>query len=59
LILPLDWTPGSAELFAAHGYFPSPVEWGVAVGVLGYALLMFSLGLRFLPLLPSESGHAH
>lgn len=54
LILPLDWTPGSAELFAANAYFPSAVEWGVALGVLGYALLAFSLGLRFLPLFPDE-----
>lgn len=54
LILPLGWTPGSAELFAANAYFPSAVEWGVALGVLGYALLAFSLGLRFLPLFPDE-----
>jgi Ni/Fe-hydrogenase subunit HybB-like protein len=55
LILPLDWTPGSAELFAANAYFPSLAEWGVALGVLGYALLMFSLGLRFLPLFHKDA----
>ena len=54
LILPLDWTPGAAALFPANAYFPSTVEWGVAIGVLGYALLMFTLGLRFLPLFPAH-----
>lgn len=54
LIVPLDWSPGVANLFPAQKYIPSLTEWGVAVGVVGYALTMFTLGLRFLPLFPKE-----
>ena len=54
LIIPLDWSPGVANLMPANDYFPNLIEWGVGIGVLGYALLMFSLGLRYLPLFPKE-----
>jgi Ni/Fe-hydrogenase subunit HybB-like protein len=50
LIVPLDWSPGVADLFPVNTYQPSVVEWGVGFGVMAYALLMFTLGLRFLPL---------
>jgi len=50
LVVPMDWSPGAAELFSVQPYTPSLAEWGVAIGVLGYALTMFTLGLRFLPL---------
>jgi Ni/Fe-hydrogenase subunit HybB-like protein len=26
------------------------VEWGIALGIIGYALLMLTLGIKFLPL---------
>ncbi len=52
LIVPLDWSPGAAELFPVNAYLPSLIEWGVALGVLGYALLLLTLGLRFLPMFP-------
>ena len=55
LIVPLDWSPGTAELFPVNAYVPNLVEWGTALGILGYALLMFTLGLRFLPMFPDES----
>lgn len=54
LIVPLDWSPGMAELFAVNAYRPSLVEWGVALGVTGYVLLVFSLGLRYMPLFPKQ-----
>ena len=57
LIVPMDWSPGTGELFAVQKYIPSLAEWGVAIGVLGYALLMFTLGLRFLPLFPKDHDH--
>lgn len=57
LIVPMDWSPGAAELFPVNAYLPSPVEWGVAIGVLGYALLLLSLGLRFLPLFNKQADH--
>jgi Ni/Fe-hydrogenase subunit HybB-like protein len=50
LIIPLDWSPGVAEIFSVNAYQPALVEWAVAVGVVGYALLAFSLGLRYLPM---------
>ena len=59
LIVPLDWSPGAAELFPINSYFPGPYEWGVAIGVLGYALLMFTLGLRYLPMFPDPHHDAH
>ena len=56
LIVPLDWSPGAAELFPVNAYLPSLVEWGVALGILGYALLLLTLGLRFLPMFPEGHG---
>jgi molybdopterin-containing oxidoreductase family membrane subunit len=55
LIVPLDWSPGVAEVFSVNPYQPSPAEWGVALGVAGYALLLLTLGLRFLPLFAKAS----
>jgi len=59
LVVPMDWSPGAAQLFAVQPYTPSLVEWGVAIGVLGYALAMFTLGLRFLPLFNHEAHGEH
>jgi len=60
LVVPMDWSPGAANLFAVQPYTPSLAEWGVAIGVLGYALTMFTLGLRFLPLFEHDKhGAAH
>lgn len=55
LIVPLDWSPGVAEVFSVNTYQPAAVEWAVALGVVSYALLMFSLGLRFMPLFSKET----
>ena len=38
--------------------FPSLPEWGVALGVIGYALLMLTLGVLFLPLFSEKEEHA-
>lgn len=59
LIVPMDWSPGVANVFPINGYRPSWYEWGIATGVTGYFLTMFSLGLRFLPFFPKEEEHAH
>lgn len=55
LIVPLDWSPGVAEVFAVNSYTPSWIEWGVGVGVIAYGLMAITLGLRFLPLFPDDS----
>jgi Ni/Fe-hydrogenase subunit HybB-like protein len=59
LVLPLDWSPGIANVLPVHLYQPSLVEWGVGIGVVGYALLVLTLGLRFLPLFPKERSGIH
>lgn len=35
-------------------YFPSPLEFGVVLGVFGLGVLMLLLGLKFLPLAPAQ-----
>jgi menaquinone reductase, integral membrane subunit len=59
LIAPMDWSPGAAELFPVQGYEPSLAEWGVGLGVVSYALMMFTLGLRFLPIYPRHEHGEH
>lgn len=50
LTVPLVYSPGELYRPEAASYWPSLTEWGIALGVVGYALLMLTLGLRFLPL---------
>lgn len=50
LIVPVDYSPGEVFQLEPGSYFPSLAEWGVAVGIIGYALLVFTLGVRLLPL---------
>ena len=50
LVVPQAYMPGVLTQAAPQAYAPSLAEWGVALGVVGYALLMFTLGVRFLPL---------
>ena len=59
LVVPMDWSPGAAELFPVREYVPALSEWGVAIGVLGYALIMLTLGLKFLPLFPKSHEKDH
>lgn len=59
LVVPMDWSPGVAELFPVRDYMPSWEEWGVGIGVLGYGLMMLTLGLRFLPLFPKDDHEEH
>jgi Ni/Fe-hydrogenase subunit HybB-like protein len=39
-------------------YFPSLTEWGVAAGLVAFALLLFTLGVRYLPLFPHPQQQA-
>ena len=50
LFVPLNYSPGTQFHLPPGTYTPSLPEWGVALGVVGYALLMLTLGARFLPL---------
>jgi molybdopterin-containing oxidoreductase family membrane subunit len=50
LVVPLNYSPGVAYVPPVPSYFPSLTEWGVAILVVGYALTVFTLAIRFLPL---------
>jgi molybdopterin-containing oxidoreductase family membrane subunit len=50
LFIPVTYSPGTTFQLPAGTYFPAPVEWGVAILVIGYALGVITLGARFLPL---------
>ena len=52
LVVPLSYSPGTLYRPPVGLYWPSLAEWGIGVGVIGYALLVFTLGVRFLPLFP-------
>jgi len=55
LVVPLSYSPGTQYQPAVGVYWPSLAEWGIGVGVISYALLVFTLGARFLPLFPPSS----
>ncbi len=54
LLIPIDWSPGAANLFSPNYYGPTLPEVGAFVGVIGYALLGLTLALRYLPLFEEE-----
>lgn len=51
-VIPLDWSPGVGYEFPINSYFPSLIEWGVSIGIVCYAALAFTLGVRVLRLYP-------
>jgi Ni/Fe-hydrogenase subunit HybB-like protein len=51
-VVPLDWSPGVAEVLPINSYEPSITEWGVALGIVSYWFLAWSLAARFLHLYP-------
>ena len=50
------WEQGLVGAYSGMVYWPAPIEWGVALGVLGLACLLLCAGLKFLPLKPAEDG---
>ena len=50
LLVPVQYSPGTTNIIEPGKYFPALSEWGIAVGIIGYALLVLTLGIRFLPL---------
>lgn len=52
LVAPPQWSPGVMGNVVAASYFPSIVEIVVAVGIVTYALLGFTLGARYLAIYP-------
>jgi len=57
LYVPLSYSPGTLYQSPIGAYSPNFVEWGIAIGIIGYALLMITLGVRFLPLFDQKTTH--
>ncbi len=57
LIAPPNWSPGVLNNLVVAPYIPSGIELAVAAGIIGYALLAFTVGVRVLPLFPSAASH--
>ena len=49
-----NWQGNLEQAYAGMVYWPAPIEWGVALGVVALAVLVFLLGLKFLPLRPQD-----
>jgi formate dehydrogenase iron-sulfur subunit len=43
---------GAAPQIAPQGYFPSPVEWGISLGLIAATIFLFGLAARHMPVLP-------
>jgi menaquinone reductase, integral membrane subunit len=50
LVVPPDWSPGVLGNVLAVSYFPTLTEIAVGVGIVAYAWLGFTLGVRYLPI---------
>jgi molybdopterin-containing oxidoreductase family membrane subunit len=59
LIVPLNYALGTLFQVSPADYFPSLIEWGVIIGVLGYVMLLFTVAVYFLPIFEYEDGEAH
>jgi Ni/Fe-hydrogenase subunit HybB-like protein len=53
----MDYSPGTQYLSPVGTYFPNLPEWGIGLGIIGYALLMLTLGALFLPLFAKKEAH--
>lgn len=54
LVVPPEWSPGVLGNVFAVSYFPTWIEVAVSIGILGYALLIFTLSIKYLPIYPSQ-----
>lgn len=57
LVVPPDWSPGVLGNVVAASYFPTFIEIAVSLGILAYGLLLFTLGVRYLPLFGRPTPH--
>ena len=51
------WTGGMSSAYQNMVYWPAPLEFGLAFGVVGLGVLMLLLGLKYLPLRPTCDTH--
>ena len=54
LFVPISYSPGTSLELPIGSYFPAPIEWGVGILVIGYALTVLTLAVRFLPLFEKQ-----
>ncbi|MFD1685406.1 NrfD/PsrC family molybdoenzyme membrane anchor subunit [Halobellus litoreus] len=55
IVIPAQITPVLEGL--PHGsYFPTPVEWGTSIGIIGVGFLLYTVGAELLPLTPLSGG---
>jgi molybdopterin-containing oxidoreductase family membrane subunit len=59
LIVPLTYSLGTLFQVPPSEYSPALVEWGIAVGILGYIMLLFTAAVYFLPIFEFEEDPAH
>ncbi|MEG0322697.1 MAG: NrfD/PsrC family molybdoenzyme membrane anchor subunit [Raoultibacter sp.] len=52
-----DWTAGMSGAYQNMVYWPTPIEFGIVIGVFALGVLIMLLGLKFLPLKPTEHSH--
>lgn len=49
-----SWNASMAEAYQGMVYWPTALEFGVAIGVLGLGVFLLLVGIKFLPLQPSD-----
>ena len=59
LTVPPQWSPGVLGHVVAATYTPSAVEVMVSLGILAFALLLLTLGVKYLPLFSEDGGQHH
>ena len=52
-----DWTAGMTGAYQGMVYWPTPIEFGIVIGVIGLGALVLLLGLKYLPLKPTKESH--
>ena len=60
LIAPPQWSPGVlGGILIIASYLPTWNEIIVSMGIIAYALLAFSFGIKYLPIYPKEGELSH
>jgi len=59
LVAPPQWSPGVLGSVLAASYLPTWNEIIVSLGIIAYALLAFSFGVKYLPIFPKTEEAAH
>ncbi|HDN04460.1 MAG TPA: hypothetical protein ENF27_00810 [Chloroflexi bacterium] len=59
LVAPPRWSPGVLGNLITVSYLPTWNEIIVSLGIIAYALLAFSFGIKYLPIYPKDEEGAH